>query len=60
MDSLISRSRTILSDVRLLFGFLRRRRSVWVVVLVAVLLAASLAMYVVQAMAVSPFVYPLF
>ena len=55
-----SRLAARLSDAAELLRFLARRRSFWVAVLVALLLALSLALVVVQSSAVTPFVYPLF
>lgn len=55
-----SRMRRRLGDVAELFGFLRRRRSLWIAILVALLLVFSLVMYLVQSAAVAPYVYPLF
>jgi len=40
--------------------FLRNRRSIWISVLVVLLLLATGALTVVQAAAVSPYIYALF
>lgn len=56
----LARLRSSLRDAASLVRFLRNRRSIWISVLVVLLLLATGALTVVQAAAVSPYIYALF
>lgn len=56
----LARAAARLADVAALLGFVRRRRSLLLAVLVAVLLAVAAVLYAAQTAAVAPYLYPLF
>ncbi len=56
----MARLRARVGDFAALLGFVRTRRSLSIAVLVAVLLALTLALYFVQTTVVAPYLYSLF
>ncbi|HEY3356922.1 MAG TPA: DUF5989 family protein [Polyangia bacterium] len=56
----LTRLRLILRDAGELLGFVRRRRSLFLALLVGLLLAVALVLVLAQTAAVAPYVYPLF
>lgn len=60
MDRLLIRARARWQDAADLLCFLKARRSVGVAIIVFVLLGLSFALYIIESVAVAPYVYPLF